>query len=581
MALYMKTNNLFNKSQILLKADFAHCTDYSISEDKNILIATGKPGDGASDFSYATGWVEPTAYSTRDSSGGVPVKIGDVITVSADFTLIEQGPRTPQVRCYFYCQDNTYHGYTSANQRNISETKTRLSWTFNITKVEERYFPVFPINSNRVQIENIMISKNGKTVYEPFGGIKVKPVIRSKLSADYQPVEYIESTGTQLIDTEFYPTAKTKFCAEILFDNSNGVIDYGSAGFMGLTSDFSMNFGGGAGQEKQIFIWLNTYGGDQTKITSINYYYINEKTYYELDAKNSTYVIGTKNGKVNTTKTTDSKHPIRLFGYMNTSEVIKPFNYYPMRLYTCKFYDDDKLMRNFVPCYSKINGAIGLYDLVEGKFYGNLGTGVFAKGVDTSVVTETINGELKKYRVARGIPNPNNLYDKSAAFINATRPTADFGNCTDIYWSEDKNIIIATGKREDTSTSSGDHSWARGWVCPTSYAVQSVTDGNYGVYAVAGEKLTVSADVTLIEQGPFKPTVQVYVYHEGNGGPTAVNRKEISKVTKRYSWTLNITRAEGRYYPVFCINGNRVRIENIYMNKGDTAEPFYSGIETI
>jgi hypothetical protein len=38
-------------------------------------------------------------------------------------------------------------------------------------------------------------------------------------------------------------------------------------------------------------------------------------------------------------------------------------------------------IRNYIPCYRKADGVIGLYDVVEGKFYTNKGTGNFTAPV--------------------------------------------------------------------------------------------------------------------------------------------------------------------------------------------------------
>ena len=55
------------------------------------------------------------------------------------------------------------------------------------------------------------------------------------------------------------------------------------------------------------------------------------------------------------------------------------------KLYYAKIYDSSKvLVRDFVPCYRKSDGEIGLYDRVENKFYTNAGTGVFLKGNDVN-----------------------------------------------------------------------------------------------------------------------------------------------------------------------------------------------------
>ena len=46
----------------------------------------------------------------------------------------------------------------------------------------------------------------------------------------------------------------------------------------------------------------------------------------------------------------------------------------------CKIYDNNTLVRNFVPCYRKADNVAGLYDLVNGVFYTNAGTGTFIVG---------------------------------------------------------------------------------------------------------------------------------------------------------------------------------------------------------
>lgn len=48
-------------------------------------------------------------------------------------------------------------------------------------------------------------------------------------------------------------------------------------------------------------------------------------------------------------------------------------------MYSCKIYDNETLVRDFVPC-KNATGAVGLYDTVEGQFYANAGTGTFTAG---------------------------------------------------------------------------------------------------------------------------------------------------------------------------------------------------------
>ena len=55
-----------------------------------------------------------------------------------------------------------------------------------------------------------------------------------------------------------------------------------------------------------------------------------------------------------------------------------------MRLYKLKMWTDDILVRDFIPCYRKSDNVVGMYDLVNGKFYTNEGTGEFVKGPDVN-----------------------------------------------------------------------------------------------------------------------------------------------------------------------------------------------------
>lgn len=52
--------------------------------------------------------------------------------------------------------------------------------------------------------------------------------------------------------------------------------------------------------------------------------------------------------------------------------------------YYFKFYRNGELIGDFVPCYRKSDGEIGMYDLVGKQFHTNAGTGTFSKGNDVN-----------------------------------------------------------------------------------------------------------------------------------------------------------------------------------------------------
>ena len=58
---------------------------------------------------------------------------------------------------------------------------------------------------------------------------------------------------------------------------------------------------------------------------------------------------------------------------MNEQHVLKFYS--KIRLYDFKVYDNDTLVRNFIPCIRKSDNKPGLYDLANNEFYTNQGTG--------------------------------------------------------------------------------------------------------------------------------------------------------------------------------------------------------------
>ena len=79
----------------------------------------------------------------------------------------------------------------------------------------------------------------------------------------------------------------------------------------------------------------------------------------------------------------EAKHSIWIFG-----DNQYPEPYASGKIYFFKMWDNDTLVRHFVrvPCGLKIGDFVvpenGMWDIVEQKFYGNMGTGDFIYGVD-------------------------------------------------------------------------------------------------------------------------------------------------------------------------------------------------------
>jgi len=185
----------------------------------------------------------------------------------------------------------------------------------------------------------------------------------------YQRVEYIESTGTQYVDTRFAPNQDSKL--EIMFQTAQT----DSGGIAVCDTAWKSNCFG---------IWCNAagYGNDATLSVA---FYGSEPIVAVLN-KNKLYKDGNLVWTA-TESTFQTTHPLtlmalRINGAMN--------EYLTGKLYYCKLWDNGTLIRNYIPCVELATGKAGLYDLVNGTFSASAGSGAFISGpvVNTGIYEE-------------------------------------------------------------------------------------------------------------------------------------------------------------------------------------------------
>lgn len=184
---------------------------------------------------------------------------------------------------------------------------------------------------------------------------------------DYTPIEYLESTGTQYIDTGYIPNQDTGVKTKAVF---NSVIN----------SETNM-FGSGQNYDNRAF---ELYTWEQK--LSFNYFNKN----YEIDsmAVGDTIVIDWNKNIINYSKNDGpyvevvhqygdfvSPHNMVMFAIQRPTGI----GVGKVKIYYFKIYDNGTLVRDFVPVLDK-DGVPCMYDLVENKYYYNAGTGDFIAG---------------------------------------------------------------------------------------------------------------------------------------------------------------------------------------------------------
>lgn len=191
------------------------------------------------------------------------------------------------------------------------------------------------------------------------------------LPSGYTRLEYIESTGTQYIDTGFKPTFATRVKMECtpLAQTAASAGIFGARSTSQPTSPYAFcawTMSTGATVRSDYF------GTNSVGSTSITNKRVN------IDKNRNAYTDG-YNTLTNTAKTSGTS-PYAL--YLFCCNDIGDAKYYKaMRLYSCQIYDDDVLIRDFIPC-KNASGVIGLWDEIGQTFYKNNGKGTFTAGAE-------------------------------------------------------------------------------------------------------------------------------------------------------------------------------------------------------
>ena len=204
-------------------------------------------------------------------------------------------------------------------------------------------------------------------------GTFVKGIEVAKLPTDYQQVEYIESTGTQWINTQYRLWATSnwrfefKFSVTELYEEKSSIllgVQTGATHKMFVTSTSSLN------------MIMPTFGSRTISTIQTDTPYILKCN--NMSSNFEAYLDGALKNRLNRSATANNTN-MSIFHDAN-----KAYSNLKGKIYYTKFWagENDVIVRDFVPCYRKSDDEIGLYDLVNNVFYTNSGTDTFIKGED-------------------------------------------------------------------------------------------------------------------------------------------------------------------------------------------------------
>lgn len=217
--------------------------------------------------------------------------------------------------------------------------------------------------------------KTSTTLPITFGGVgkdlkdyKVYGNTKQQLLPDgYTQVDYIESNGTQYIDTGVYGNLNTEIIAKAS-SNGNSVQLFGDITTTNSAISCNFSFGGAVGSRF----------GNKNVSAILGNYITADVTFELIENKNGIYIDNNEAIIFNTTDNFTTTKTLILLNRNSSSGTTT--NGWGGKLYYVKIYDNNMLVRDFIPCYRNSDNEVGLYDLVNNVFYTNQGTGVFTYG---------------------------------------------------------------------------------------------------------------------------------------------------------------------------------------------------------
>ena len=198
-----------------------------------------------------------------------------------------------------------------------------------------------------------------------------KAQAQSGLPEGYTAVNYLQSSGTQWINTEITPSQDTKVIIKFRVDGWGYESLIGGRAGSNSNEQFTTYFDGASGGR-----FLFRMDGMSSAITYTGF---RQETIYTAELSGTKMEFTLEDGTISFTSGVtisdfSSTIPMLLFKAQNVSGS----GLYG-KVYSCKIYHQDNLVRDFQPCLDA-NGKPCMFDLVSQKPFYNVGTGSFTWG---------------------------------------------------------------------------------------------------------------------------------------------------------------------------------------------------------
>ncbi len=192
----------------------------------------------------------------------------------------------------------------------------------------------------------------------------------------YQEVEYLEASGTQYIDTGVNGDCLVELDCQGTLKNTVSQIAIGS--YTSIGSFFGQ------------YLSTGKYGFSNNEgLTNVDY---DERAMFNIhfSSLQSSVTVNNQTYTVDVLDPNENNYTL----FRAKEKANKNYYYANAKIYSCKISKDGILVRNFIPCYRKLDNETGMYDTVNNVFYTNEGEGEFIVGADVDVLNTKIESVL-------------------------------------------------------------------------------------------------------------------------------------------------------------------------------------------
>jgi len=181
-------------------------------------------------------------------------------------------------------------------------------------------------------------------------------------------VEYLESTGTQYIDTLFLPNNNTRIIATLSFGSMSGWEVIFGTRYASGSREYSLQSFNGTGRVRICY-------GSTASSGAVN---VGTNNKVNIDFNKNKLTAGSAS-ETTTAQTFTAARTLFLFA-LHESDNSTSNRCYKGRIWALKIYDNGVLIRDYIPVRK---GQVGyMYDKVSNQLFGNGGTGNFILGSD-------------------------------------------------------------------------------------------------------------------------------------------------------------------------------------------------------